>query len=175
MLEANPSITPDEVKATLRGTTSPGLAGRDGAGAGLVHAGRAVTAAASDEFRGAHQFADQSSGLGSIDASRGNFKAWADLDGDGDSEQVSGEIDALGHPWDASAWASKPWTRGSWPVSPWAPFTIVASRWNPAPSPAQTWAGMGWDETSWTAKSWRDAGWTEANWTAKSWRAANWN
>lgn len=177
VLQANPALTPDEVKATLVGTTSPALAGQDGAGAGLVHAAAAVSGAGAGTFVGARPNAgvEPSSGRGSIDSSRGNFKVYTDLDGDGVAEQVSGEIDVLGNPWDPEAWTSRLWQPDTWPSSPWAPLTNVSPGWTTVPWPPDAWPGMGWDEASWTAKSWREAGWTADNWLAKSWRAGYWN
>ena len=99
MFDARPSLTPNEAKATLVGTASTDLAGRPCAGAGLVHAGRAVQAAAGGTFDGAdpHASVQRSSGLGSIDGTRGSHKPYTDLNGDGVAEQVSGEHDTLGN------------------------------------------------------------------------------
>lgn len=177
MFEASPDLTPDEAKAALVGTVSPAAGARECAGAGLVHAARAVQAAAMGTFDGAdpNAGAQRASGLGSIDSSRGNHKAYTDLDGDGEPEQVSGELDVLGNRWDPAAWTSRQWQPGTWADSPWAPLTNTSPGWQSTPWPPDRWAGMGWDEPSWSAKSWRDAGWTADTWTAKSWRAGNWN
>ena len=177
MFDAQPSLTPDEAKAALVGTVTANLAGHPCAGAGLVHAGRAVEAAAAGTFRGAHPHASvaRSSGHGSIDATRGNHKPYTDLNGDGVAEQVSGELDALGKPWRQEHWVSTPWGPGTWAGSPWAPLTNVSPGWQATPWAPGAWAGTGWDESSWSAKSWRDAGWTADAWTAKSWRDAGWN
>jgi serine protease AprX len=176
MLDAEPGLTPDEVKATLIATASGDLAGQPCAGAGVVHAGRAVQAAAAGTFAGAslHAGIPRASGLGSIDSTRGNHKPYTDLDGNGVAEQVSGELDLLGNPWRAPEWASA-WGERTWASSPWAPFTTVAAGWDPPTAPPAAQRRAAWDQTSWTAKSWREAGWVAETWTAKSWRDANWN
>jgi serine protease AprX len=176
MLEAAPGLTPDEIKATLIGTASVDLAGTPCAGAGVVHAGRAVQAAAAGAYAGArlHDGIERASGLGSIDSSRGNHKPYTDLEGNGVAKQVSGELDVLGNPWRSDEWASG-WGVRAWASTPWAPVTAVATAWATAASPADTWPGAAWDEASWSAKSWRDADWDADTWTAKSWRDANWN
>jgi serine protease AprX len=176
MLEVDPGLTPDEVKATLVATASADLAGQPCAGAGVVHAGRAVQAAAAGTFAGArlHDGIARASGLGSIDSARGNHKPYTDLEGNGVAKQVSGELDLLGNPWSAHEWASA-WGARTWASSPWAPVTTVAEGWATAVPPEDAWPGAAWDESSWSAKSWRDAEWTPENWTAKSWRDANWN
>ena len=108
MLEAEPALTPDEVKATLIGTASGDLAGKRCAGAGVVYAGRAVEAAAAGVFAGAgpQDGIARAAGLGSIDSSRGNHKPYTDLEGNGVAKQVSGELDLLGNPWRGHEWAS---------------------------------------------------------------------
>ncbi len=176
MLEAEPALTPDEIKAILIATASGDLAGEPCAGAGVVHAGRAVQAAAAGEFAGARaqDGIARASGLGSIDSSRGNHKPYTDLEGNGVAKQVSGELDLLGNPWRAHEWSSG-WGERAWASSPWAPVTTVAAGWATAAPPADTWPGAAWDEDSWSAKSWRDADWDAETWTAKSWRDANWN
>jgi serine protease AprX len=177
MFQARPSLTPDEAKAALVGTTTRALAGQPCAGAGLVHAGRAVQAAADGTLQqtAAQVSAQRSSGLGSIDGTRGSHKPYTDLNRDGVPEQVSGELDTIGNPWQREQWASRPWTADTWADSPWAPLTTVTPGWHDAVGPLGTWPGMGWEESSWTAKSWRDAGWAPGTWSAKSWRDAGWN
>jgi serine protease AprX len=177
MLDANPALTPDDVKATLQRTAHRALAGTPGAGSGLVNAKAAVAAAVAGTYVGAdpNAGAPRSTGHGSIDSSRGNFKVHADPDGDGEPEQVSGEVDVLGRPWDADAWTARRWTETAWSTSPWAGLLHVSPGWTDPPRPPGSWSGMGWDEPSWTAKSWRGAGWTADNWLAKSWRAGGWN
>jgi serine protease AprX len=176
MFESRPSLTPDEAKAALVGTAAT-IAGEHCVGAGLVHAGRALDAVANGAYTGIdlHGSVPRSSGLGSIDSTRGSHKPYTDLDGDGVAEQVSGEIDALGNPWLKEQWAARPWGPDTWPSSPWAPLTRVSPGWEATPRGKGTWAGAGWDDASWSAKSWRDAEWTSDTWSAKSWRDANWN
>ena len=175
MFEADPSLTPAEAKAALVGTVSPGLAGRRGAGAGMVDAAAAVLAVRDGSFAGARPDAglEPSSGLGRIDRSRGSFRPYTDWRRAGRPEPLKGEVDALGGRWDASRYAERPWTIATWPTSPWARHTAVAEGWRTA-APVVTWSGLGWDEGSWTAKSWGDAG-PPSDWIAKSWGSSQWN
>ena len=122
-----------------------------------------------------HASVQRSTGLGSIDGTRGSHKPYTDLNGDGVAEQVSGEHDTLGNPWVKEQWASRPWGPDTWADSPWARVTTVTPGWQDAAVAAGTWSGAGWDEPSWSAKSWRDATWKPDTWTAKSWRDAAWN
>ncbi|MDQ3454306.1 MAG: S8 family peptidase [Actinomycetota bacterium] len=177
MFQAAPTMTPNEAKAALVGTTSPGLGGQPGAGSGLVNAAAAVEAARTRAYQRnpANVGLERSAGTGSIDSSRGGSKPYTDLNGDGVPEQVSGNIDALGNTFDSTAWAARPWNASTAPNSPWAPYINVSAGWRTTPWTPDAWAGLGWDEPSWTAQSWRDAGLDPGNWTAQSWRSEAWN
>jgi serine protease AprX len=170
------SLTPEGAKATLVGTAAPGLSATPGAGAGLLDAERAVRAAAQRLFAGRepNRGVARSTGLGSIDASRGGSAALADLDADGLPDPVAGEVDVLGVPWDAAAWVAASWLSTSWPMSPWAPYAATGDGWNQASTPSRQWLGTRWDAEAWHAKSWVDYAWVAKSWVAKSWVAKSW-
>jgi serine protease AprX len=176
MFDADPALTPDEAKAALVGTASPALAGRPGAGAGLVNAAAAVGAVLDGAYGRPAAAGDgaRSTGLGPLDSSRGSSKPYTDFKERGKPEQLSGEVDALGKDWDAAAWVARPWNPATWSRSPWAPHTAVAEGWGVASSSA-AWGGLGWNEGSWTARSWGDAGIPGLDWTARSWGSSIWN
>jgi serine protease AprX len=169
-------LTPDVAKATLVGTASATLAGTPGAGAGLLDAERAVQAAARREFVGreANRGVVLSSGLGSLEASRGTLPVLGDVDGDDAPEQVAGEVDALGGAWDAPVWTGASWTSSSWLTSRWAPYVATGDAWNQASTPSLRWRGTRWDADAWEAKSWVDYAWVAKSWVAKSWVAKSW-
>ncbi len=113
MLEADPALTPDQLKGILVATAAGTPVGGD-AGAGLVDAAAAV-ARATPVRRGppvepprANAGVVRSSGLGSIEASRGTDPVYADLDGDGVADPVQGETDVLGRAWDAGRLRRRP-------------------------------------------------------------------
>ncbi len=174
MLSAAPEMTPAEVKAALVASADPSLRGRDGAGAGLVDAHAAVRAARSRAYRGATATGTTATGRGSIDASRGGFKPYAAWKEPGKPEQVSGDVDALGTPWDAAAWTARAWTTSTWAASPWAAVTTVAAGWSPAPAPARTWAGMSVAEGTWSIRRWGAEAWTIRRWGSEYWTIRRW-
>ncbi len=175
MFEADPELTPDEAKAALVSTAGGPLAGRPGAGAGLVDAGAAVQAVRGGTFAArAAQDGPLASGMGTLDGSRGSLHPFTDWRQPGVPELLVGEVDALGVPWDAASSAARPWTAASWSSSPWARHTAIAVGWDTA-MPAEPWGGLAWDVDTWTAKSWGDAGPPADNWPAKSWGTALWN
>jgi serine protease AprX len=173
MFEAAPGLTPDQAKAALVATSGRALAGVPGAGAGLVDAAAAVAAARRAPLPG-NDGLSPSTGLGSLDGSRGSFKPYTDYKERGKPEQLSGEVDALGRAWDAAGWAQRSWTEDAWRGSGWAAHTAVGAGWRPAP-PTAPWSGLGWDEGSWTARSWGEAGLPDSEWVARSWGSALWN
>jgi serine protease AprX len=176
MFQASPHMTPDEAKSALVGTASRTLAGRPGAGAGLVDAAAAVAAAERGTYAGRNASAGRarSSGLGSLDASRGSYKPYTDWREKGKPERLAGELDVLGLPWDAAGWAARPWTEAGWRSSPWAAYTAVADEWEAA-VPGARWSGLGWDEASWTARYWGELGIPDVPWVARYWGSEVWN
>jgi len=177
MFDAAPQATPDEVKAALVRTADQTLAGRPGAGAGLVDAAGAVGAAQSRRFAAdpANQGLRPSAGTGSLDDSRGSFHPWTDFRKAGTPEPLVGEVTALGTDWNADAWASGTWSDATYAASPWAKHTALAQGWGTATRSA-AWSGLGWDQGSWTARSWGDAGiGPNTGWVARSWGSALWN
>lgn len=171
MFGANPQLTPDEAKAALVGTAQLTLVGRSGAGAGLIDAAAAVAAAQSRVFAAtpANQGLATSSGTGAIDSTRGSFKPYTDWKERGKPEQLSGEFDVFGAPWNGHDWRRRAWDAANWAASEWGAHTTVAEGWQVA-APAAPWSGLGWNEGSWIAKSWggADPG-TGGDWIAKSW------
>src|SRR4051812_9099542 len=179
MIEADPTLTNDEVKGVLTATADARLAG-PGAGAGLVDAEDAV-AAVTPPKKGpaptlpvANAGLRPSAGTGSLESSRGTLHVFGDLDGDGAPDPITGEVDALGRPWDPGAYVARDWTAATWEGSPWAPLaseTAGASGNAPAGPAAPT---LAWEPTYWGARSALEAGWDAKFWGAKFWGAKFW-
>ena len=86
MYQANPALTPDVAKAIVVGTAQTYLSKQDvGAGAGVIDIAGAVKASLKGKYfsKPANQSLQPSTGLGSLELSRGTFHVYADLDGDG--------------------------------------------------------------------------------------------
>ena len=175
MLDANPALTPDQVKGVLMQTAHHELPGRAG-GAGLVDAAAAVNAVvppkkgpapALPQANGGIQLG---TGLGTIEASRGSQHVFRDLDGDGLADPLAGEIDALGAPWSPRAYVATAWAPGAWSASAWAPLTAEVTGSAPAP----VWTGPLVPLLAWEAKYWGATSWSEAGWDAKYWGSAFW-
>ena len=153
MFQANPSLTPDVAKATLKETAGMSSALGKGAGDGLLDAYGAVKAALNGKYvySPANVGLVPSTGLGLIEASRGSLHVNADLDGDGRlNDVVKGEIDALGMKWSSTFWGS----------TSWSSLTSQSS---------------GWDSTSWSSTSWSGTSWSSTSWSSTSWSSLTWS
>src|SRR5204863_1220469 len=116
MFQADPGMTPDVAKRTLVATTKQYIAGQPGAGAGLVDATSAATAAALGQYddNPANGRWVRSDGSGSLEASRGSMHVYADMNGDNVPELVQGDVDVFGRPWGANSWDANTWDANTW-------------------------------------------------------------
>jgi serine protease AprX len=161
MFQAEPWMTPDVAKATLLGSAFKSWTYRSGGGAGLVDAAGAVIAARNGKFRfaPANLGLVPSTGLGSLEASRGSYHVNADPDGDGVWGVIQGEVDVLGQPWTATSWSAT-----SWSATLWAAIAAVTPGWG-----ATSWSATSWSGTSWSATSWSATSWSATSWSANVW------
>jgi serine protease AprX len=176
LFEADPSLTPDEAKAALVGTSS-GLGGQPGAGSGLVDAARAVGAVISNHYPGTEINAPYgpSTGVGGIEPSRGSYHVYTDLDGDDVPEPVTGEVDALGNAWDAQTWQAEEWSPQQWRTTPWHPLVGEFQRFQLALWVGPTWRGVVASAAGWSARHWSASGWVARHWSARHWSTGVWN
>jgi serine protease AprX len=172
LLQANPKLTPDQVKQQFRATAYP-FTSTDNKyrGNGMTRANDARLKA-STNAKQPNQF--WSSGTGSIEASRGTSHV-----DDGVSE-LTGEVDIFGNPWDGAAWAKlsasqSAWVGGNWRGWTWSGNGWDARSWRDTTWSTGTWSARSWRDDQWDSRSWRDGSWTSADWSARSWRDANWS
>lgn len=169
MYQASPTMSPDVAKATIVGSTNGTLAKQSGGGAGLIIAKDSANNAKGGKFGGkpANVGLVPSTGLGSLEGSRGSAHVMVDLDGNGVQEELSGE---LGFGWTSGSWAGGDWTASSWTASSWGASSWGASSWT-----ASSWTGGTWGASSWTASSWSASSWGASSWGASSWGASSWS
>ena len=170
----NPKLTPDQVKGLLVRTARPLPTGQVEQGAGVPDV-LAALAAPTPVMLPKYP---ASTGLGSLEASRGG----AHVVDPNTGAALTGEVDALGAPWDGSTWAARSaaglaWTQGTWNGKTWSGVKMVGTDWQFAPWTGNTWAGTSW--SAWAASSWRGgtwaaSSWRDMNWEASSWRASSW-
>jgi serine protease AprX len=164
LFSASPSLTPDLAKAILLLTSDRKfLFRRDRSPLGILDADAALSVVS----RGygwvvpANLGVTPSSGLGSLEASRGSRHVSADLDGDGDLEVVEGEIDVLGNSWSAESFASPDlWTGNSWTGNEWSSYVFEGNSWS-----GNSWSGNSWSGNSWSGNSWSGIEWSGDSWS----------
>jgi len=164
MFQAVPTLTPDEAKtAILRGAMKTS-AYRSGGGAGLIDASSAIQLARKGVYVTANLGLVPSTGLGSLESSRGSFHVYADPDGDGVWDLVTGEVDVLGQPWSATSWSAL-----SWSTTVWASLVNVSTGWAATSWSATSWSGTSWSSTSWSSTSWSSTSWSSTSWSTNAW------
>jgi len=142
LFQACPTLTPDEAKAVLTSSANGiAFAASDGAGAGLIDAAAAV-AAVGNPIEPANAGLTPSTGLGSLEASRGSLHVLADVSGNGVPTPVTGEVDVVGQPWDAKTWSAGFWSSLGWDFGHWS-----------------TTSWIGFDAKTWSAKTWSTGSW----------------
>jgi hypothetical protein len=166
-------MSPDVAKATLNRTAGGVTASLNGGGNGLVHAGDAVKSAAAGKYADlpANVGLVPSTGLGSLEASRGKYHVEVDMDGDGDYEVLEGE---LGFGWTEGEWSAGSWRAGSWSAGSWRADQWSAGSWRASSWSAGSWRSDSWAASSWRADIWSASSWRADAWTAGSWRAETW-
>jgi serine protease AprX len=155
LLQHHPELTPDQVKSVLTTTARPLAQATPAQGAGVLDIAAAVDAAAPSPTAAAQTW-PVATGLGSLDASRGGSHV-ADPE---TGVVLTGEVDALGSPWDARRWSTA---------------SAQGTAWNGGEWNARRWSGDAWSGGSWTAGSWLGASWTGSSWTGTDWQARRWS
>jgi serine protease AprX len=176
LIQQDPSLTPDQVKAILIGTADPvGAATTLTAGAGQLNVG-----AASDQVKRLQsgklsattiaamtQNFPVATGLGSLETARGGD----DLVDPQTGVAFNGEFDIQGMAWNAAAWAKASAAGTAWSGSTWNGATWTGSGW----TTTTQWANARWITARWSAARWSAAVWDAARWSAARWSAARWS
>ena len=158
LVQQRPELTPDDVKALLMG--SAGNLNDPVAGAGEIDVHRASR---SKMKYPASQTWPASTGLGSIEASRGSAHV-AD-----DGIELIGEQDIFGMVWDGRSWTEAAWNGRSWTGGTWMGRSWTGDAWG-----SNDWTGRSWTGRSWTGRSWTGRSWTGRSWTGRSWTGRSW-
>jgi serine protease AprX len=157
VLAGNPGLTPNQIKARLLGTTSPGPVGNpfvDGHGA--LNAYAAATAGAMNLSLSA-PLLPTLPGISVQLSPTSPANTWNPL-------LWSGTSWAPG-PSDDWAWQGLAWNGGDWNGWAW-----TGRAWN-----AGDWAGAAWNSANWTGRAWNGSGWAGSAFTGRAWNGSAWN
>ena len=163
LLQAKPSLTPDQVKDLLRRGTA-------------LTTGKAATmklrqlnvATALTLTPGGRQTYTASNGSGKLDDARGASRVISN------GKQLAGETSVFG-PFHSANWAAmtaigNAWIGGIWMGNPiagtgWTGTSFASKTWGPA-----TWRGVPWGGV----QTWTDPTWTGRAWSGRAWSAGAW-
>ena len=183
VLQANPALTPDQVKAALVSTAKP-LAGvsttLQGAGQLTVAdavkaaqaAGKLTAAQAASVASAVRQTYPAATGLGSLELARGGSHLADPVDG----TLLSGEVDVQDQPFVAARWAAASaagtaWTGGTWNGAAW-----TGTGWSGSTAaPAGGFSGMRWSSSSWSGVRWSGMRWSDVSWDGMRWSGSTWS
>jgi serine protease AprX len=181
LLQAYPTLTPDQVKFALTSSADPVKhASSAAAGAGTLDLAEALrtashltgTGRATATLRSAAvQAFPNSSGQGSIDAARGGS-----ILVDADGNDLTGEIDVQGNAWDPAAWWQATSTLSAWSGGAWLGSTWAGDDWAPAGDLSSArWSSARWSSARWSSARWSSARWSSARWSDADWDSARWS
>jgi serine protease AprX len=171
LFDAQPKLTADQAKTILERTARPLADPASSRGAGVTDIGAAVDALAAKSVPQVVPIsAPSSSGLGSLEASRGGEHVVDPATG----AVLSGEVDAQGAPWRPAAWVAAQdddtvWTKGLWNGRTW-----TSTKWDKRQVKAAAWTGTSWSGVGWTSRSWADDSFQARSWRGNSWEARSW-
>ena len=151
MLERSPTLTPEQVKARLKGTaTALAYGSPETTGSGLVSASAALVASdqtvdvAADPVSEA--FASEMYPL-----VYGQPITWRDL-------AFNGGVDSNGVPWSEVSWSNVAWDAITWENVNWEAFNWAAVSWQDISWEGITWEGITWEDISWELVPLKDKG-----------------
>jgi serine protease AprX len=161
LLEREPNLTPDQVKARLLGNAAPGPVGNpnvDGHGSLDAYA-----AAHAGTFDPANQGVPRSLGSGSLQLDRGSLQVQIQTGTILDPlfhllspvlQLLVGNLTAQNQTFDQLTYFTSDWTGSSWYGSSWY---------------GSSWYGSSWYGSSWYGSSWYGSSWYGSSWYATAW------
>jgi serine protease AprX len=181
LLQAYPTLTPDQVKFALTSSAEPIRKTTPAAGgAGTIDLGQALEAAsllagtdttAVAKRAAAVQAFPIATGQGSINAARGECVLV-----DGAGNDLSGEIDVQGNTWRPAAWWKASSSLTAWSGGKWLGSTWTGDSWQPVAAglTSTRWTSTRWTTTRWTTANWASTRWTTTRWTSTRWTSTRW-
>ncbi len=181
LLDADPGLTPDQVKAVLTETAAP-MPASDPlvVGAGQVDVEAAVKAVhsrkGSPAWRTSVQTWPAAQGTGSLELARGDAHLFDAETG----QPLVGEVDVQSQPWDGARWsadsfAARAWTDGDWNGARWSGARWSGARWSSTSWDGARWSGARWSGARWSGARWSDVAWSGARWSGARWSGARWS
>ncbi len=158
LLQAHPTLTPDQVKKLLSSTGTPLAQGYPEINVSAAVA--AATPTGTQSYTG-------SRGTGQFEGSRGSSHVV------NNGKVLLGEI----APWGLLSswfWAPRSAAKTAWSGGSWMGFPVAGSGWTGKSWASKTWAATGWLGVPWGMTSWTDPDWSGHYWSGGSWNGGAW-
>ncbi|BEL08320.1 hypothetical protein Q0Z83_065110 [Actinoplanes sichuanensis] len=165
LLQARPSLTPDQVKDLLkRGTAlTAGKAGSLRLKQVNVNTALGLTPAA------AGQPFPLSAGDGRLDEARGDSRVVSN------NVPLTGEFTVFG-PFHSANWAAMSAAERSWIGGTWMGTPIAGDGWNGTSFASRTWGSAVWQAIPWSgSRTWTDPSWSGRAWSGRAWSTDDWS
>jgi serine protease AprX len=170
LLQQRPYLSPDDVKHLLTETAMETWQFEIIKGDGAIDLAKAMNT----EFEAVFQATEPATGLGSLEAARGDDHVTVD------GIPLVGEVTVTGAVWDPAAWVQSSeagaawdgddaWSGSSWSGSSWSGSSWSGSSWS-----GSSWSGSSWSGSSWSGSSWSGSSWSGSSWSGSSWSGAEW-
>ena len=183
VVSQRPAITPDQVKALLKGSAQR-LPAADplAQGAGMLDL-KAARDRDTPTTLSAQQVLAPALGTGSIEASRG-VGHLSDA-----GVELTGEQDVFGAPyvaatratasetgtaWVGGAWNGNRWSGDGWSGNRWSGEVWSGNRWSGNRWSGEAWSGNRWSGNRWSGDGWLGNRWSGAGWTGNRWSNGGW-
>jgi serine protease AprX len=182
LLQARPTLTPDQVKGLLKSTAYSVKNVPIKEGAGMIN----VFAASKAPAPTAIQSFASSTGTGSLEAARGTLHVGASA-----TDYLKGEYHAYLGAFSSPAWAASSkgktaWSNqtydaagrlatGAWAGSSWSGSSWSGSSWSGSSWSGSSWSGSSWSGSSWSGSSWSGSSWSGSSWSGSSWSGSSWS
>jgi serine protease AprX len=165
LLQARPSLTPDQVKNLLeRGTAL--TTGR--AGALKLKQLNVGTALGLTPDAGSTQGFAASNGSGDLNAARGDSRVVSN------GVPLNGEFTVFG-PFHSANWAAMAAIGRTWIGGTWMGTPIAGNGWTGTSFASRTWGAATWPGVPWGgAQTWSDPSWSGRAWSGRAWSAGDW-
>ena len=154
LLEADGSLTPDEVKQIL--CTSAVRVDDPAAGAGAMDLELALALLASGLFRDA---APQS-------LTPAGARAWSGLEWSGSHWK--------GSHWKGLEWSGLEWSGSHWKGSHWKGLEWSGLEWSGSHWKGSHWKGLEWSGSHWKGSHWKGLEWSGLEWSGSHWKGSHW-
>jgi serine protease AprX len=183
LYQEHPSLSPDQAKALLMDQAN-GL--RPSSGFGVKQGQRAIrldTALAAGVPL-AKQLYPQSTGVGSLDGSRGPVhlvKNGVALQGEQDifgarfDAARMAALEAAGNSWMGGTWNGNQWAGNEWQGNEWQGNQWQGLSWSGNAWAGNQWAGNAWQGNEWQGNAWQGNEWCGNEWASGAWSSASWS